>query len=385
MQINEKSNKYKKGDLVLSWVAFIQSPLLLLQLLFANSGIISDQGASNVRMIITALVILIGAFYIIKRRLKLLLGIYGIVIPIILLNSILFPNNIEYINNQGFRFLLPVVIPTILCISAIYNIQTIKDVLKSVSYLTLFLASFYVILLLIGVITLNFYSMSLSYALLLPTLYFIYLDKVKNFLMAFLLLLIILVLGSRGAIIFAILYYFVVELFSFKFLKIALLLSIMIAIWGSLPSIMSILEYYGFYSRTFDLLMSGDLISHDSGRGDIYRFFWNKVLESPIWGYGLFGDRFFLEGAYCHNIFIEFCVDFGLLIGCILFICLLFIILKTLFYWKGTENVKFILLFFFGGFLPLMISNSYLISYDFGIFIGILILFNRKDILYKCI
>lgn len=384
MRINEKPYIYKRGDFILSWVAFMQSPLMLLQLLIANSGMISEQGASNFRMSITGFSILIGGFYIVKRRLKLLLSIYGIVFVIFLLNYILFPNNIEYLNSQGFRFLLPLVIPTILCLSAIYNIQTIEVVLKYISYLSLMIALLYTMLILKGIITLNFYSMSFSYALLLPTLYFIYSGREKNFFMAILLLLIILVLGSRGAIVFAILYYFIIELLSLKFFKVIAFLSIMTVIFSALPLIISTLENYGFYSRTLDLLVSGDLISHDSGRGDIYEFFGKKILESPLWGYGLFGDRFFLRGAYCHNIFIEFCIDFGLLLGVVLFISLLIIFFRTLLWLKETKSMKFVLLFFFSGFLPLMVSNSYLISYDFGIFVGILILFNRKGTLYRC-
>ena len=55
-----------------------------------------------------------------------------------------------------------------------------------------------------------------------------------------------------------------------------------------------------------------------SGREKVYEIILGKIIESPIIGWGIYGDRYFLNlivqggSAYSHNVLLELCVSFGM-------------------------------------------------------------------------
>lgn len=59
-----------------------------------------------------------------------------------------------------------------------------------------------------------------------------------------------------------------------------------------------------------------------SGREDIYKECWSYILQKPLLGYGIGYDRVIFNGSYPHNILLELYLDFGIIIGTLLFMAL---------------------------------------------------------------
>lgn len=142
----------------------------------------------------------------------------------------------------------------------------------------------------------------------------------------------------------------------------------------------SLLGEYGAHSRTLTKLMEGDFFSQ-SGRDVLRNIIYEGISNNPF-GYGIFGDRYLTavggwgEPAYCHNILLEMCCDFGILFGPILFLWVCHSILKLI---KVKVNLykKYFLLFLLPcGFFELLFSGSYLVSITFFAILGLIL--NKK-------
>lgn len=117
-------------------------------------------------------------------------------------------------------------------------------------------------------------------------------------------------------------------------------------------------QQLGLSIRIFDKLMSGAGMA-SSGRDVIAQTLLSAVAEKPLWGYGIGGDRM-LAGTYAHNIVLELWVDFGVIIGTILFVILLIIIFQGYIKAMGEKEKGLILILFFSSFCMLFLSGSYL-------------------------
>ena len=118
-------------------------------------------------------------------------------------------------------------------------------------------------------------------------------------------------------------------------------------------------------SRTFELLMNGggDITS---GRNRIQSFLLKKW---TIFGNGLYGDRVLMKESqlfaedttYAHNLFVEWIVDFGIVIGIILSVSFIVLLIKGL---KNKQRQEFvyIIVFITTGFVQMMFSGSYLLQ-----------------------
>jgi len=73
----------------------------------------------------------------------------------------------------------------------------------------------------------------------------------------------------------------------------------------------------GLSSRTIDLLLGNEFISHTSGRDVIYATLFEKMGQRPFLGYGTFGEWQFVNYS-AHNIWLELCSHYGYPIGTLL-------------------------------------------------------------------
>jgi O-antigen ligase len=124
-------------------------------------------------------------------------------------------------------------------------------------------------------------------------------------------------------------------------------------------------------SRTLNMIMEGN-IADFSTRINLYKTTWSSILEQPFVGHGLYSDRIILDGSYSHNIFLELFHNFGLIIGSALIAILLLKVMRV-YYLSDRNQKKLLILFLFYGFVPLLVSQSYLNYAPFGLFIGSLI------------
>lgn len=124
-------------------------------------------------------------------------------------------------------------------------------------------------------------------------------------------------------------------------------------------------------SRTFEFFMNGggDVTS---GRTRIQSFLLKKW---TVFGNGLYGDRVLMKESqlfaedttYAHNMFVEWIVDFGIVIGIALTIGFIVLLLKGLRN-KQTQEFIYIIVFTTTGFVQMMFSGSYLLQ-EPGLFV----------------
>ena len=74
----------------------------------------------------------------------------------------------------------------------------------------------------------------------------------------------------------------------------------------------------GFSTRIFDFYIEGE-IADGTGRERLIPRALSLLQDSPLWGYGLMGDRFVL-GRYPHNMFVELWFQFGYLLGTVILV-----------------------------------------------------------------
>lgn len=374
--MNQFKYKDNRGDYIISFAVMMQSLLMLIQLTLIDGFHIEHEVSTTFRVMLTAIPMIIAMMVSISRNMKLWMITLFFVFLLSLYTLAFFPENSEFIMSQGLRFTLPICIPSLLCLCTIKRIEIAETMLYFISWLCVIVVAFYFIQYFRGVFFIDSYDMSFSYACLLPMVV-LYARKTKySVIVSFVLFFAVLAIGSRGAA----LYYLVFVVFDMfqsknKWRWVPLILGIAIVVL--LPYLPTFFESIGLHSRTLSMFYEGN-IDNDTGRGEIAEKCWNDLLnESPILGLGIFGDCA-IVGVYCHNIFLEIMVDFGLIAGAAL---ILFLISKLIRVYSHSipEYRNKIMQYFCALILPFMTSGSYLISSDFWIFIGLCILIERRN------
>lgn len=366
----------EKGDYILSFAVVVQSLLMILQQCLIGVFNMPPESTTVYRIVLSAIPVLLALYYIWNRRKILLIVTYAITILILLIHTILFPDNELYIRQSSLRFLLPILLPTFLAVVSIRNFQILVDTLYYISWCTLGLVLMYALSFFVGRIVFEAYNMSFSYGALIPALSLYSRKTFWSIIASFFMLLMIVALGSRGAAIIFVIYL----LYDFfinnkRFFWVFLLVGF--TFYLLLPYFIEILSELGITSRTLSLLLSGN-IDKDSGRTVIYHDCLERLMSSPIMGLGLFGDRVILNGTYCHNIFLEMAINFGLPLSIFLILGLLIWIVIRYFQFNAI-NKTFFMMIVLAVLLKLFVSNSYLESYDFALLIGMLYRGDRKS------
>lgn len=372
----------KFADIIISIAVMQQPMLILLQMILINVFHMSPEATTSYRVVLTAVPMLLAIFLAARRRLGVFIIGYLVALVVMLLHSLLFPANAPYISEQGLRFFLPVVLPSFLCLLCLDDYVVVEKVLYFISWVSTLLCLLYTYSFLRGVFLITNYNMAFSYACLLPMVS-LYLHRNSYDIIAVLLLfIVVLAIGSRGAAVCFCLFV-IVDSFQRRTKYRWLIICLFFAVLLFLPVLGSVFTRLGVTSRTLNMFMEGS-ITADSGRNAIQQFFWKKLLNSPLTGLGIWGDRVVDDIAYCHNLLLEICVDYGLLFGSILIIYLL---IKFLNIYKSSNYIdrNHIIGYFAGLVLPLFVSGSYLINNEFAIFLGLCCLINKKNMYAKFI
>ena len=299
-----------------------------------------------------------------------------VVVCLLLLYTIaVFPDNTPFVINQGTRFLLPVVVPSFLCLTVVYDYKIVERTLYVISWFTMVLVLFYIIGFFSGRVSFTVYDMAFSFACVLPFVSLYSHRKYYDWIACTVLFVLVVAVGARGSAMCMIIYV-IVDLFQHKSKwRIPTLLLIVFFI-VSLPLLNNWLDSIGISSRSLNMLLNGDITS-DSGRSTIRSYFINKLIEHPFIGIGLFGDRLYEDVAYCHNIVLEIVLDFGIILGGA-FVIIGVIKLITLYCRSDSENRNRIVRYFCALVIPFMTSGSYLINSDFAIFLGLCFLISKQ-------
>ena len=234
------------------------------------------------------------------------------------------------------------------------------------------------------------YDMTSGYLLLLPllvfTLFFIERLKIYDLCMCFFSVLSIILYCSRGPIL-CLIFLIVVSLLCLKSIKTfyrfaliflsCMIVAILAINCDFLVSVIKrISNIFNITSRSISLFLQGEGISHLSGRDVLLEYFIGKIKDSPLIGYGAFG-AWPSPGEYPHNIFIELLVSFGIPIGSMISLGMLFILIQGL----TTNNIyaQKLILVFMSMSASLLVSGSFLMNWHFYVCIALcLSVYNEK-------
>lgn len=262
-----------------------------------------------------------------------------------------------------------------------------KSALTVISILQLGFTAFFVLLSLLGLInsTATGEQMFLSYSVLFPTMFMYYNyskdKKLLNLLFFVLGVALILMFGTRGPLVCLIIF---LLLFLFKnfrnntILTVNLLLVIG-AIYIFLKPIMIVLMFLtrmvGLSTRIFESYFDDELMNYEksSGRNDIHDLLWNNIINDRAGiGYGLGSDRLMGRSGteYAHNLVYEVWMDFGIYIGSILLILLLFAIIRTGIRLFKDERFNLFLMLLVFSVVHNLFSGSYLHDFHLYFFLG---------------
>ncbi|OUP66985.1 hypothetical protein B5F13_01095 [Drancourtella sp. An177] len=214
------------------------------------------------------------------------------------------------------------------------------------------------------------YNMPLSYALLLQVMIFVdrYINKRKiyDLLISIVLFVFILVGGARGPILCFGVYVILLLLFSKsiskknKILFIALIIFLGTAFLLNMDSILKALielfEKKGISSRSLYYIYNRNF--SDSGRSAIYNDYIQKALDGPVVGYGTGGG--WINYIYPHNIFVEFILSYGIILGLMISFAYVWILVRGLKI-KNVHIQRLALIFIAYG-SSLLISNSFILE-----------------------
>lgn len=377
-----------KGDLYLSFVVLFQLIVTTLQLLLPLLGIASVETAASYRVIITLLTYLPGAIIVARRKTIPIIAAFVAYFSVLLISYVLFPASHKFIESSQALTLTPISILTILFVVSIRDFENFKKVLLYVARASVAIALLYAVANTLSPFKYldRTYSMSFGYGMLLSAMFLFtqqgYIDKT----MSFLLFALILIAGSRGPIVVLAIFYTYYTLFlSSGKTKRRMIPVVAIAVVAAVTILPRLESFQN--SRTMFLLKEGELFSHDSGRDEnMYSVVGPKIMERPITGWGIGGDRYFLDGGYSHNIFLEVYIHYGIFIGTVLFAWLFFYCIRMFFspwtkHMPGERGI--LVMMFLYGFVPKLVSGSYLIDFSFAIFIGYLISLKRHQKNFK--
>ena len=225
------------------------------------------------------------------------------------------------------------------------------------------------------------YIMSHSYLMLVPTLIHIYslIQEKKKWCLLVVLyeIITIFLVGSRGPLMVVGLYIvcMVYTTAQDKRVKIAFtgLLAVgALALFVFPRQLWSLLQSMGIESRSIQLLLTN--LFYNSGRSALYAKGRELITQSPLWGYGICGDAVHL-GSYVHNIWLELQIHFGSYLGIGLFGLLNLIYICALI---KTKISPFVLFWICIGYIPLFVSDSYLLSFQFIISVYVCIRANLQ-------
>ena len=367
-------------DYFISIAVFLQSFLIILQIVFIDVMGMDADATTIYRVVLSAIPMSLAIIFSFRKNPSLFIITYFIVVSIVLIHSIAFPLNVEFIMTEGMRFFFPMVIPSALCLMTVSSLEIVEKSLYSISILTFILVVLYVAVYFSGGFIIEQYNMSFSYGCLLPMVSFYRQRTLSGYLVSIFFMIAIIALGRRGAAM-VFLAYVIYDIFQYNKKYSLLMVGFLMICFLMLPLLAEWLESVGIHSRTLTLLANNEIDQYSSRRY-IYNMFYQILDKHPNFGIGLFGDRVYLNGVYCHNILLEMSLNWGY-IGVIIIWPVLFIILMSIFLKCDKVNKNRMVCYTLVLIGPLMASGSYLINPNFGIYCAIVYLLykDRKNML----
>ena len=337
---------------------------------------------------------IIFSFRVVIKKIKLIdLLFVAICVVIFYLNYIFFPKNQYYLAFIQSRFCFCVI--PFFFVGLFVDINSHERKLEFISILVVISEMLYVLYKSIVGISLSDdgeeESMGKAYLILPHLLFLSYMmfQKFKLWRVAMVLVSLILMLGfgNRGTVLlflfFVFIYFFFIHRFDNplrgRFLLCLSIVLLLVVFLEFVYLVAPFLNSLGMSSRTIDFFIRGEYFI-SQGRGDIKQILYDNMFVSPIFGFGLCGDRRLCGGTglYAHVIFLEFLISFGVVQGCLLFLVICLMIVFSFILTKNVKKRTFLLILICCGFLKLFISSSFLIERFFWFLLGYCVSLLRK-------
>lgn len=363
-----------KDERKLNVASFCSVFALIVQMLLY--ALIGSQGWVHVLALsIAAIPLLLSLPVWFKRNIALPITSYVTVMLVFISHFILFKENRQYLTEYLFQFVF-------MCLPTFINMSLKRDDKIEFKFLILFsflifaIGMIYSFLILMKIINWgsHSYNMSFSYYMLIPSLLFIHMSiKRKSLfyaLVAILSFVSIVLLGSRAPIVFCFIFFVVDVFISCKTILVKIVwLFVFAALYFLFDSIVNSLQSafasFGLTSRSLSYFVSGEFLS-SGGRNEITSKSIDMILEKPVFGNGIGSDLASI-GQYTHNLFLDIFLHYGLMVGGLIAIFICYLVLFAFF---RSNNKSVFLIFFCAGFLPSLVSGTYLSSVFLWLFLG---------------
>ena len=161
-----------RGDRIIAFAVMIQSLLLVLQTVMIGYFHMDEGSTTIYRVVLTAIPMIAAMVITIARNpVRFIFGYVAVAILLVFTIAV-FPENTPFVTSQGLRFLLPVVVPSFICLTVVYDYSIVERTLYIVSWLTFALVVLYIIGFFVGVVSITSYNMAFSFACVLPFVVF---------------------------------------------------------------------------------------------------------------------------------------------------------------------------------------------------------------------
>lgn len=219
------------------------------------------------------------------------------------------------------------------------------------------------------------YSMGLGFAMLIALVYHL---MMVNYHKSYILLCIIdffsiFIYGSRAPILWGVIYMIFLLGHHYKITakvasKSVLVLGVIIVFFKDIVGfLMSVCSAIGMHSRTLVYLMDHTFYT---GRNLNWEGAIVDIQDKCITGWGLGYNTLSVMGLQAHNFVLEVVLQYGIIIGSFMLLCLLICLVNSI-KKSSSRETDVIVLFLVAGFLPLLLSSSYLVWPLFWVFAGI--------------
>lgn len=234
------------------------------------------------------------------------------------------------------------------------------------------------------------YDMHFSYSILLLILLHIneFTKSKKKFylLTAIIEFLMMIIHGSRGALVCVLVFVCLKIITSnadsrrktvLVLLSISIFVMLYIAFKSYATAIYAILQKLGIDGRTIRMLFSGDFSSHDGGRYELWDKTISLIKENPLAGWGMSGavnellSVGYYGAAYPHQLFLDLVMSFGIPIGLVLSIILVWK-LRYVFIPKQSDFRDLIQIMTSISFVSLMFTGTFFTNFQFYLLLGLL-------------
>jgi len=393
LHIDKKTNKFEKKQKQLSLFIchylLFNSVNLMLQLAFGFSGALLSIEKMAIQGMLFVFLILIVHRLTVRAFISFifaeLLGFSA------LLYSYLVGASISEMSNWG-QTMITVCIP--LCVCA-YLITDYDILLR---YLEIFSWPILIILIVTMVLASKYmmYSMHFSYSILLLILIhfnsWMKTKKVWYLIVSVAELLLLVAFGSRGALV-CIIVFVALKFISFenmngeRLIKKILLILIVVMLGFFViyllnsfgDKINNYLISNGHFSRTFNLIVSGEFVSYDSNRNAVWDSVKSLIAMKPFQGWGIGGasELIYRGVTYPHQLFLDLVMTFGYPIGLALSFYLIILVKGVITVGRGSQK-DLLQIFVSIAFTSLMFTATVFTSYYFFIMLGLLLSYRKR-------